>query len=464
MVYRGSAMFLSDLAEPDLADRRPNGAPNMQTTGRTRDSQNNFAGLANGVQGRVCDPLVVAATIYVALLVPAPTEAQTHGVRVGNSCARSACIGETMSCELFVMHADGFGDVIEIVAAWEAIDPEGAPVRVPSVGNLTIVHIDGNTTCAAGGSLPCSICAGGSSCDGGPPSSLEPGVVIFGENSYEAQRDAPSPLSALAGLQFREHCETPNESGCSPVLVTVQAATATNIPSCDDGDACTMDTCGEGRCENLPIVCDDEIACTIDFCDPLDGCLHEPVPCPPGETCVAGSCTLGACNMDGQCGPGEDCTTCPADCSSIEPGCGNGICELSLGETCLSCSADCNGLLTGKAGAWFCCGVATGKYETGCGDLRCRTSGFSCTFETVGACCGDSVCDAFESGCNCEVDCGLATGHETPGAVCADGIDNDCDALIDRADPDCACGAAGARCASNDDCCSGRCARRGLCQ
>ncbi len=49
---------------------------------------------------------------------------------------------------------------------------------------------------------------------------------------------------------------------------------------------------------------------------------------------------------------------------------------------------------------------------------------------------------------------------------CTDGIDNDCDALIDAADPDCAippvCTPKNGACAVNGDCCSGKC-RRGKC-
>ncbi|MCH8205825.1 MAG: hypothetical protein IH956_02345, partial [Chloroflexi bacterium] len=50
--------------------------------------------------------------------------------------------------------------------------------------------------------------------------------------------------------------------------------------------------------------------------------------------------------------------------------------------------------------------------------------------------CGDGVCDPGEDQCNCPIDCGPPPFVET--GFCADGIDNDCDLLIDCLDPDCA--------------------------
>jgi len=59
----------------------------------------------------------------------------------------------------------------------------------------------------------------------------------------------------------------------------------------------------------------------------------------------------------------------------------------------------------------------------------------------------------------------LGAGCTPTAEVCTDGVDNDCDGLIDCADPDCAgnpactstCGSKGAACASDTDCCSSKC-------
>lgn len=46
--------------------------------------------------------------------------------------------------------------------------------------------------------------------------------------------------------------------------------------------------------------------------------------------------------------------------------------------------------------------------------------------------CGDGTCDPGEDVCNCPEDCG-----SPPGEDCTDGIDNDCDGLVDCEDDDC---------------------------
>ena len=48
---------------------------------------------------------------------------------------------------------------------------------------------------------------------------------------------------------------------------------------------------------------------------------------------------------------------------------------------------------------------------------------------------------------------------ESPESSCSDGLDNDCDGLIDSADPDCGggCFPVGASCVLNSDCCSNKC-------
>lgn len=50
--------------------------------------------------------------------------------------------------------------------------------------------------------------------------------------------------------------------------------------------------------------------------------------------------------------------------------------------------------------------------------------------------CGDAACDPGEE-CTCVADCGAPVASEQPDTTCDDGLDNDCDGLIDDADSDC---------------------------
>jgi FtsP/CotA-like multicopper oxidase with cupredoxin domain len=53
----------------------------------------------------------------------------------------------------------------------------------------------------------------------------------------------------------------------------------------------------------------------------------------------------------------------------------------------------------------------------------------------TGPACGDGTCSGGETRCACPADCGAPPTAE---AVCADGLDNDCDGALDCADADCA--------------------------
>jgi hypothetical protein len=107
---------------------------------------------------------------------------------------------------------------------------------------------------------------------------------------------------------------------------------------CDDGIACTVDTCGparvcqytgvDGLCGDgetcMPGIgcvptgcrtnadCDDAVECTVDTCGVGNVCNHTPVDglCPAGQGCdpLAGCVDVGECTTDEECDDGVACT------------------------------------------------------------------------------------------------------------------------------------------------------------
>jgi hypothetical protein len=55
-----------------------------------------------------------------------------------------------------------------------------------------------------------------------------------------------------------------------------------NDAACDDGNACTTETCTAGGCDVTAVVCDDGNPCTTDTCAPSSGCRFDSVG-PPSE-------------------------------------------------------------------------------------------------------------------------------------------------------------------------------------
>ena len=86
---------------------------------------------------------------------------------------------------------------------------------------------------------------------------------------------------------------------------------------CDDGDACTADSCAAGRCRHAPISCVAGDACTEAHCDPAVGCVFSPISCPDddGDACTAAACdpAVGCVSLPRSCDDDDVCTTDTCD-------------------------------------------------------------------------------------------------------------------------------------------------------
>ena len=86
-------------------------------------------------------------------------------------------------------------------------------------------------------------------------------------------------------------------SGCSQQIS--KPMPAQGVPSCDDSNACTIDSYDPSTgCTHTPKVCDDSNACTVDTCDPASGeCSFIPKDCDDGDPNTLDSCdtTTGEC-------------------------------------------------------------------------------------------------------------------------------------------------------------------------
>ncbi len=201
---------------------------------------------------------------------------------------------------------------------------------------------------------------------------------------------------------------------------------------CDDGEYCTVnERCTGGQCGGgQPRDCTAAGGGCVDgVCDEeTDRCVGDPLiegtPCNDGQFCTVAD----ACDGSGIC-EGEQ-----RDCSGLSNQCNQGSCDEGL-DQCVALPAnqgsDCNDGLYCTRGETCQSGNCTGGQGVDCDDSD------PCTIDT---------CD--EANDTCENL--LVPNPNTEGVwvtgTCGDEVDNDCDRLVDGADPDCQ------ECQNDSDC------------
>jgi hypothetical protein len=242
-----------------------------------------------------------------------------------------------------------------------------------------------------------------------------------------------------------------------------------DAPTCDDGHACTTDTCdlatdactstaddthcddalvcngaevcsptdpaadGEGCAPGVALVCDDGIGCTMDGCDEAaHGCVAPPNPafCDDGVFCTGvETCDAATGDPTTGCVPG----VVPACRDSID--CTVGRCDTST-DACVQdadptvCS---DGLVCNGTESCDVTGTTPGRGCVSGARLDC-SDGMACTTDSCGepgVCAhggSDADGDGFTArGCATGNDCDDLAPRVNPGAVeICDGLDNDC--------------------------------------
>jgi hypothetical protein len=202
------------------------------------------------------------------------------------------------------------------------------------------------------------------------------------EVAPDAASDADSATDAAA--------DTASSTDADAVTADMLPIGCQHGSQCDDGNACTADTCGnDGICQHAQKPCDDNLNCTQDGCDAKTGACSTQVTagfcvidgacwgngqggsnpcvlCDPKKQQTAWSAQVGkpcddgvactekdACTVGGTCAgaPKAKCCQGDLDCQSGEP-CTFGACDLASGTCSVTKKPNC-------CAAGPCCDVAT---------------------------------------------------------------------------------------------------------
>jgi len=248
----------------------------------------------------------------------------------------------------------------------------------------------------------CVECTNNNHCDPPEPYCVAQSCVACRNAGDCTNPPAGSHPDCISPSCSRNTCSYPSTNGggsCGSGGTCAAGACVTGCqsnPDCNDYNVCTTDTCTTGTCTNTPITncchssadCDDEDICTTDSCSqnactnsPIANCCHDDNDCALGESCVSNACVA-------------NCVPTTEVCDGVDNDCNDVVDE--------GCDLDDDD---------YCAGSIPPGYSCLEPNPRCCTNG--------------------------GLDCNDAQASINPGMgeVCND-VDDDCDDLIDEADPD----------------------------
>lgn len=256
-----------------------------------------------------------------------------------------------------------------------------------------------------------------------------------GSPVMNAQAQVVGQLSGACGSNLNDTCDALQNATVDGAFAyyyaNVQPFLGNGSPECsgnadcDDGDSCTTDTCNGGTCSNTAMSCDDGNACTDDFCN--GGiCGHATISCDDSNACTTDSCdqVTGCSNTPKSCDDGDACTA--DSCNPANGSCTSGPISCDDGVSCTVDSCDSS---TGE-----CVNTPdTSLSESSCSDgidndcdgmIDCNDA--DCASDSActfsGSVCGNGVCEGNEEDCfTCPSDC-RGTGRNNSKSCCGDGV------------------------------------------
>jgi hypothetical protein len=280
---------------------------NLCTLGDTCQAGKCLPGAASKCDdGKPCTADSCDATTGACASVPQPEGAPCDD---GNGCTTTSTCG---------------GGVC--VGSGAKVCDDGLPCTKDACDPLT-----GGCVTSAGDGLPCNdgnacttndACLG-VTCAGGPAQVCNDGDPCTADSCAPATGCTSTPIAGCAGCKSSSDCNdnsTCTTDACDPA--TAKCTFTPKIGACDAGDPCTYgDQCQAGVCvKGVALKCDDGNACTLDSCDPATGkCAATPVA--NGTACSDGlACTTGDVCQAGKCKPAV--VDCPLYKETFE--CGTG--------------------------------------------------------------------------------------------------------------------------------------------
>jgi len=355
--------------------------------------------LGDGCKGGSCQGKAIVCDDTFAL---------PDGKPAANVCTTDACNAKT-GCQHAPIQEDTVcddGNVCTEADGCKQGKCQGTPVVCKDDGNectlegCTHVNKQGCTTAPVDG-LSCqddnactqndlcanSKCAGTPACDDANPCTDDACVPSEGcsHKANTATCTGKDPCTEASGTCAASACVLKAKVCDDGNLCTDDACdaktgctlTAKAFAPCSDGNPCTVDdVCDAGACKaGGPNACDDGDACTADSCQTGVGCAHLAVApgtvCGSNKQCVVGLCLDNKACGDKLCALGETFTACAGDCPET-----NGACAADDSTCTAACTLQkCPKFADGCAKVPACGGLQACLAE--CADVACDQGCFA---------------------------------------------------------------------------------------